>query len=128
MGDARLTLDPKGCVVTTVLPAGEGRVAQGSAGADIALGGPEGLVGVAVAVERSGTVVVLVRMRLTSPALRCAFSEVCRSPRRRGGFQQGGRGFRFGEGGAHCCGCGLVGPGGSLIDIARRLASIVDPC
>lgn len=66
-------------------------MAQGSPGADVALGRPEGLLGfAAAAVECGGTVVMLVLMlmvMLTSPALCCVFGEVCRSLGRRGGFQ-----------------------------------------
>lgn len=62
-------------------------MAQGSPGTDVALGRPEGLLGFAAALEGGGTVVMLVLMlmvMLTSPAFRCAFREVCWSPRRGG--------------------------------------------
>lgn len=122
-------------MITTVLAADEGGVAQGSPGTDVALGRPEGLLGsAAAALECDGTVVVLVlvlmlmlMLMLTPPVLRCALGEVCRSPRRRGGFQQGGRGLRFWEGRAHCCGSGVVCLGGLIVHIIRGFPSIVDP-
>lgn len=72
-----------------------GRVAKRSAGAEVALGRPGGLLGF-------GTVVVLM---LKPPVLRRALGRVWRSPRR-SRLQQGGRGVGFWEGGAHHCGSG----------------------
>lgn len=119
----RLTLAPRGCAA--VLAAEQGRMAQRSPGADVALGRPEGLLcGFAAAAALVVMLVLMLAVMLTPPALRCAFREVCGSPGRRGGLQQGGGGLGFGEGGAHGCGSAV---GGSIIGTARRVLSIVDP-
>lgn len=80
------TLTSSGRAVTCLRAVDMGRVAQRSAGAEVALGRPGGLLGF-------GTVVVLM---LNPPVLRRALGGVWQSPYR-SGFQQGGRGVRFWE-------------------------------
>ncbi|TNN70677.1 hypothetical protein EYF80_019114 [Liparis tanakae] len=62
---------------------GEGGMAQGSPGTDIALSRPEGLLVFAVALECSRTVVMLMLgllLMVTSPAFCCAFRQVAAQP------------------------------------------------
>lgn len=80
------TLTSSGRAVTWIGAVHMGRVAQRSAGAEVALGRPGGLLGL-------GTVVVLM---LNPPVLRRPLGGVWRSPHR-SGFQQGGRRVRFRE-------------------------------
>lgn len=67
-GTLGLGFAPCGCGMAPLLAAGRGEMAQGSARADVAVRRPEGVVWFSAAVERGGTVVVLMVM-LTSPDL-----------------------------------------------------------
>lgn len=82
MRGVRPALAAGDCVIT-VPAVDKRRVTQGSSGTDVALGRPERLLGVAVGLERGGTVVMLVVM-LTSSAFCCSLRDVSRSSRRRG--------------------------------------------